>query len=226
MENIQYIPSEKNFAISKVKLKKDEVIDLNYDVTEVIGQESFTNTYHMESAKSVHPDMRELFKRLNPIMARVLKLTSFQSVVSSPDFKATAKQVKAAEVYSDELTAGVHVFGLSYSGKGDNVKVVLTAMYSVANNQKVVINSPAIRIEGESWGFEEELNDIAAGIEGEVYAYLYKGKKAQLELFNGQNDGHVFGDIGDAGADYSVSSEVEESEEQGEDSGDPWDANA
>lgn len=182
-----FTPSEAQFSISKVKLKKDGVVDLHYEVTETVGQETYTNKYHLESAKDVHPDMRQLFKSLNTIVARIFKFTSFQSVVSAPDFKATAKQREAADTYADEVTKGVHVSGLSYSGTGDNVKVVLTALYTVANNQKVAINTPAIRIEGESWGFEEELADIASQIEGEVYQFLFHGKKAQLEIF-GQGD--------------------------------------
>lgn len=188
-----FTPSEGQFSISKVKLKKDGVIDLHYEVTETVGQESYTNKYHLESAKDVHPDMRELFKNLKPIVSRIFKLTSFQSVVSAPDFKATAKQKEAADSYADEVTNGVHVTGLSYGGTGDNVKVVLTALYTVANNQKVAINTPAIRVEGESWGFEEQLQEIVAAVEKEVYQFLYEGKKAQLEIFGQDDDEHVFG---------------------------------
>lgn len=181
------IPNEEKFSISKIKLKSDGILDLSYEITEVIGQESYTNKYHLESAKDVHPDLRNLFKSLNPIVARILQLNAFQSVVSTPDFKATAKQKEAADAYADEVVGNVNLIGLSYSGTGDNVKVVLTAMYTVANNQKIVINTPAIRITGESWGFEEELTGVASAIESEAYEFLFKGKKAQLELFGAED---------------------------------------
>ena len=54
--NVMLIPSEKAFALSKVKTLKDGGLDVHYEVTETIGNESYTNKYHVESAK----DMRQL----------------------------------------------------------------------------------------------------------------------------------------------------------------------
>ncbi len=48
------IPSEKAFALSKVKTLKDGGLDVHYEVTETIGNESYTNKYHVESAKDIH----------------------------------------------------------------------------------------------------------------------------------------------------------------------------
>ena len=60
---------------------------------------------------------------------------------------------------------------------------MLTGLFTVANEQKVCINSPRLRFSTETWGFEEELENIIAEIESEVYAFLFKGKKAELTLF-------------------------------------------
>lgn len=60
------IPSEKAFALSKVKTLKDGGLDVHYEVTETIGNESYTNKYHVESAKDIHPDLRDCFDRLAP----------------------------------------------------------------------------------------------------------------------------------------------------------------
>ena len=65
------IPSEKAFALSKVKTLKDGGLDVHYEVTETIGNESYTNKYHVESAKDIHPDLRDCFDRLRPIMGRI-----------------------------------------------------------------------------------------------------------------------------------------------------------
>lgn len=50
-ENVMLIPNEKSFVLSKVKLVKDGGLDVHYEVTEVSGNESYTNKYHVESAK-------------------------------------------------------------------------------------------------------------------------------------------------------------------------------
>lgn len=182
------IPSEKAFALSKVKTLKDGGLDVHYEVTETIGNESYTNKYHVESAKDIHPDLRECFDRLRPIMGRIFNITSFLSMVETDDFKANKNQKEVARNFADEMLKNIEVRGVSYSGQDDNVGVVLTGLFTVSNNQKTAINSPRLKFNTETFGFEEELEAIVADIENEVYAFLFKGKKAQLELFGADGE--------------------------------------
>lgn len=186
--NVMPIPSEKSFALSKVKTLKDGGLDVHYEVTETIGNESYTNKYHVESAKDIHPDLRECFDRLRPIMGRIFNITSFLSMVETDDFKANKNQKEVARNFADEMLKKIEVRGVSYSGQDDNVGVVLTGLFTVSNNQKTAINSPRLKFNTETFGFEEELEAIVADIENEVYAFLFKGKKAQLELFGADGD--------------------------------------
>lgn len=178
-----FVPSEKAFALSKVKLIKDGGLDVHYEVTETVGNESYTNKYHVESAKDIHPDLRACFERLRPIVGRIFNITSFLSFMETPETKATKAQKDAAREYADEMLRNIEVRGVSFSGQDDNVGVVLTGLFTVSNNQKTAINSPRLKFNTETFGFEEELEEIAGDIEREVYAFLFKGKKAQLELF-------------------------------------------
>lgn len=182
------IPSEKAFALSKVKTLKDGGLDVHYEVTETIGNESYTNKYHVESAKDIHPDLRDCFDRLRPIMGRIFNITSFLSMVETSDFKATKKQSELSRDFADEMLKNIEVRGVSFSGQDDNVGAVLTGLFTVSNNQKTAINSPRLNFNTETFGFEEELEEIAADIETEVYAFLFKGKKAQLELFGADGE--------------------------------------
>lgn len=181
--NVMPIPSEKSFALSKVKTLKDGGLDVHYEVTETIGNESYTNKYHVESAKDIHPDLRECFDRLRPIMGRIFNITSFLSMVETDDFKANKNQKEVARNFADEMLKNIEVRGVSFSGQDDNVGVVLTGLFTVSNNQKTAINSPRLKFKTETFGFEEELEAIVADIENEAYAFLFKGKNAQLELF-------------------------------------------
>ena len=178
------IPSEKNFALSKVKCIKDGGLDVHFEVVETIGESVYTEKYHMESAKDIHPDLRACFKQLRPIMARIFNLTSFLTLVATPDFAASESQQKAGEEFAKELLEKIEVRGISLSGKDDNVGVILTGLFTVINNQKTCINSPRLKFSQIVYGFEEELEQIIAEIETEVYAFLFLGKKAELELFN------------------------------------------
>lgn len=182
------IPSEKAFALSKVKTLKGGGLDVHYEVTETIGDESYTNKYHVESAKDIHPDLRDCFNRLRPIMGRIFNITSFLSIVETPDFKATQKQNELSRDFADEMLKNIKVRGVSFSGQNDNVGVVLTGSFAVLDNQKTAINSPRINFNTKVFGFEKELEEIAADIETEVYAFLFKGKKAQLELFGADGE--------------------------------------
>ena len=186
--NVMPIPSDKSFALSKVKTLKDGGLDVHYEVTETIGNESYTNKYHVESAKDIHPDLRECFDRLRPIMGRIFNITSFLSMVETDDFKANKNQKEVARNFADEMLKNIEVRGVSYSGQDDNVGVVLTGLFTVSNNQKTAINSPRLKFNTETFGFEEELEAIVADIENEVYAFLFKGKKAQLELFGADGE--------------------------------------
>lgn len=187
-QNVMPIPSEEKFALSKVKLLKDGGLDVHYEVTEVVGNESYTNKYHVESAKDIHPDLRDCFDCLRPIMGRIFNITSFLSMVETSDFKATKKQSELSRDFADEMLKNIEVRGVSFSGQDDNVGVVLTGLFTVSNNQKTAINSPRLKFNTETFGFEEELEEIVADIESEVYAFLFKGKKAQLELFGADDE--------------------------------------
>lgn len=208
-QNVMPIPTKEKFSLSKVKLLKDGGLDVHYEVTEVVGNESYTNKYHVESAKDIHPDLRDCFDRLRPIMGRIFNITSFLSMVETSDFKATKKQSELSRDFADEMLKNIEVRGVSFSGQDDNVGVVLTGLFTVSNNQKTAINSPRLKFNTETFGFEEELEEIAADIENEVYAFLFKGKKAQLELFGAdgepapdlvaepEKEGGLFTEVGD-----------------------------
>lgn len=213
------IPSEKAFALSKVKTLKGGGLDVHYEVTETIGDESYTNKYHVESAKDIHPDLRDCFNRLRPIMGRIFNITSFLSIVETPDFKATQKQNELSRDFADEMLKNIKVRGVSFSGQNDNVGVVLTGSFAVLDNQKTAINSPRLNFNTKVFGFEKELEEIAADIETEVYAFLFKGKKAQLELFGADGEpapGLSAEKVEDNGLFQNVDDPADENEENDE----------
>lgn len=187
-EKVMLIPSKDKFSLSKVKTLKDGGLDVHYEVTEVVGNESYTNKYHVVSAKDIHPDLRKLFEGLRPIMGRIFNITSFKSMVATPDFKATKKQQDIAENFAEECLKNIEVRGVSLSGQDDNVGVVLTGLFTVSNNQKTAIDSPRLKYNTETFGFEEELEDIVCNIEEEVFEFLFEGKKAQMELFGADGE--------------------------------------
>lgn len=182
-------PSEKAFQLSKVKVIPGGGLDVHFEVEETCGAEVYRETYHLSSSKEIHPDLKKLFDRLKPIMARVYHLSFFRSLMETPEFKATKKQHELAEEAFKEVLAKLDVTGISLSGKDSNVGVVLTGVFTADSNQKMAINSHRMKFSDERYGFEEEMESIIGNIESEVYAFLFKGKKAQLELFTDESFG-------------------------------------
>lgn len=180
-------PNPKDFQLEKVKLVNNGGICAHYDVTEVVGGTSYTNHYVVDNGMDVHPDLAGLFEDLRPIVARVFNINSFLSFVEDPANKIPAKIQEQARGFAGELLNNIEVRGVSFSGKDDNVGVVITAVYTTANGLKTCINTPRIKMATISFGFEEELEEIVGKIEREVYAYLFDGKQAQLSLFGAEN---------------------------------------
>lgn len=177
------VPTEKNFSLEKVKLAKDGGIEAQYEVIETNGGESYVNHYAVNNAMEIHPDLANLFKDLRPIVARVFGITSFLSMLESPDMKLPESKLFAARSFANELLNNIEVRGVSYSGQDENVGVVITAVYTTGNGLKTCINTPRLKMATISFGFEEELETIVGKIEREVYAFLFEGKQAQLSLF-------------------------------------------
>ena len=177
-------PSKTNFKLSKVKLIKDGGLDCQYEVEEVVGQEVYHNKYNSESPKQEHPDLKNCFNKLKPIIARIYHLTFFKTLMDTQEFKASRVQIEVADKAFEEVMEKVDVTGISLSGEDENVGIVITGTFTADTNQKMAINSHRIRLEGDHYGFEEELGEIVSEIEEEVYAYLFEDKQAQLQLFN------------------------------------------
>ena len=177
-------PSEKAFNLCKVKVVSGGGLDVTFEVEEAIGAEVYRENYHLASSKEIHPDLQKLFDRLKPIMARVYHLSFFRSLLETPDFKATKKQKELAEEAFKEVIAKLNVTGVALSGKDDNVGVILTGTFTADSNQKMAINSHRMKFSDTRYGFEEEMEEIIGEIESEVYAFLFKNKKAQLTLFD------------------------------------------
>ena len=181
--NLQAIPTEKDFNLSKVKLLPTGGIKVNYQITQVIEGEASVIDRDETCDRDVHPDLVGLFEDLRSIVARVFNVTAFLSFLESPEMKLPDSKKALAREFADGLLEKIDVRGVSWSGSDENVGVVITAVMETPNGLKSVVNTPRIKLAQISFGFEEELEAITAAIKGEIYAYLFKGKQAQLSLF-------------------------------------------
>ncbi len=187
-KTLQTIPTEKDFNLSKVKLLPKGGIQAEYQVTQTIDGDASLIDRNETCTRDVHPDLAAMFEDLRTIVGRVFNITSFLTLLESDEMKLPESKIMLARSFADELLSKIEVRGVSWSGTGDNVGVVITAVFETPNGLKTCINTPRIKMAQISFGFEEELETIVESIKTEVYAYLFKGKQAQLSLF-GQDGG-------------------------------------
>ena len=198
-EKLQSIPTEKDFNLSKVKLLPKGGIQAEYQVTQVVGGEPSVLDRNETCSRDVHPDMTKMFKDLRIIVARVFNITSFLTLLESDEMKLPESKKMIARNYADELISKIEVRGVSWSGSDENTGVIITAVFETPNGLKTCINTPRIKMAQISFGFEEELETICETIKTEVYAYLFKGKQAQLSLFGEEQEQEPAADGGDDG---------------------------
>ena len=180
-KTLQTIPTEKDFNLSKVKLLPKGGIQAEYQVTQTVDGENSLIDRNETCTRDVHPDLLGLFEDLRNIVARVFNITSFLTFLDAEVVNHNIQD--RARAFADELLEKIEVRGLSWSGTGDKSGVVITAVYETANGLKTCINTPRIVLATISFGFEEELETIVETVKKEVYAYLFKGKQAQMSLF-------------------------------------------
>lgn len=184
------VPSREMFSLSKVTIDKDGGVDVCYEVLETISNENYTSQYQVSSTKEIHPDLHILFMKLRPIMARVFNMMYPLIMVQNPNFMATGAQKELAASFFEECLEAIKVNGVSLSGQEDKAGVILKGLFTLSETQVAKLCTPKLKYNVKCFGFEAELKTIVMGIEREVYAFLFEGKKAQLELF-GTDDGEM-----------------------------------
>ena len=178
--------NEKNFNLSKVKLDPNGGLKAEYQITTVVDDEPSVITRKESCSRDVHPDLSDSFKALRQIVGSVFGFTQLLTELDTGEMSAGTKARLKAKI-EDQLDK-IEVRGIALSGSEEKAGVIITAILETANGTKTCINTPRIRLESDSFGFEEELQDCCEAIKTEVYQYLFEGKQAQLSLFGEQND--------------------------------------
>lgn len=182
-DNLMAIPSEQSFKLSKVQLKGNGCIKVNYEICESVGDIEYTNKYKIESTKEIHPDMKHLFACLVDVLADTCNVYDLVDTVCLSKFEATEEQKAIAREETEATTERIRVKSVTLSGKDDNVGCIISGEMEVKCGLKVTVISPRLRYKEEIFGFEHELGTVLTELQKETYAYLFQGKHAELEEF-------------------------------------------
>jgi len=174
---------ESQFTLKKVKRLKGGGLEINYEVVDTVGQETYYDEAQKKSSKEPHPDLVAILRSLGAEVGRILKLNTISLVVGEKDFNASAAQKDYAERAATNMFNTVRVNGISVTGTGENKGCKILAVYQPDSMQALAVN-PQIRFNADMYGFEGDVEDKLEALEKECYAYLFEDKKAQLEIFD------------------------------------------
>jgi len=172
-------PNKDQFDLKQVKVK-DGVVEFKASLELVDGVESFRPELNDKYPIVPHPDLTNALEEMREYLAICHGITSLHSVVLTPEFKLTNKQLDFVDKWKEGMLFDVSVTGIALSGQDGNRGVIITGIYDGQ-----AINSKRIKFTGTSYGFEEELEGHVATVINETYEFVFNGKKAQLDMLDG-----------------------------------------
>lgn len=171
--------TRQNFTLKAVKTLKNGGLKLDYQLKDIVGEEVYLDDEIKESSKIPHPDLKTLLKSLKPTVSTIM---GYAGLLKASEGNKVYE--KAQTAYA-ELMERIEVTGISISGSSENRGFIITSVFTAQSGQRIAINSHRIRFVDVNYGFEAELEGVVTKIEDECYSYLFENKKAQLELFQG-----------------------------------------
>lgn len=177
-----------NFKLSKAKVIRGGGLDIHFTTITKNGNEVYEEDLHVKCVRTPHPDLMACIHALKPVVARVVGITNAQTVVNSREFGASKGQADMIGAATKHQIESLEISGVTITGDKEKKGVIITALITAENKQKMCINTHKILLAGSSYGFEEELEDTISELESEVYEYYYNGKEPQMSIFDGESD--------------------------------------
>lgn len=174
---------ESNFSLQKLKRLNGGGIHIEFETKRVEESETFYDNEKLDSSREPHEDYLAKIRSLKPYLCEILGFTDVRTIVSHEDFKATDKQIKAAETGYQNKVANIEITGFSIHGKEGNQNVIINGKMTINKLGVIALNTPRIKFSNNIYGWEEDLKELAEQIEHESYLYLFEGKREQLKMF-------------------------------------------
>jgi hypothetical protein len=173
------------FILNSVKVNKKEGLDIVYSefTNEEDGEHEVPFTCEHPGRR--HPDFDKALKKLVPFLAKTYHVTDatekLLSEIKQEITPGNEKIVSRLKEIQKDLLSKVTVTGISISGEEQFRGVIISGKIEGFNSNSAM-NTTRVVFAQDSLGFEKEVEEIVDVIEEEVFQYLTKNKRAQLEL--------------------------------------------
>jgi len=180
--------NEDRFTLTKVKREKNGGLDIHFDYIVKDGEETYNNKGELADDKIPHPDLMERIKKLKPFLVDAYGFNKYRKLISNAEFQGTEDQVTKTEDLNAEILGKVDITGVSVSGQEDNRGAIITGTFDIQNGVKTALNSHRIKFSSTFFGWESEVGELIDELQKECYLYLFKNKKAQLDIPFGEDE--------------------------------------
>lgn len=145
----------KDFILKSMKRLPNGGLAASFVANTVVGSEIYKSTVSKESDQLPSPDLTSKLELLKPMLMEVFRYKK-----------------------GEFLT----VNGISLSGTEKNAGIIIKGKVKTHSGVHTAINTPRMKFNVTTYGYEEEMKKITDELTAEVYEYLFNGKAAQLEM--------------------------------------------
>lgn len=176
-----------DFELKSCKIS-EEGVKVSFIEKRVVKGHTETFSHEMDGDVIPHPDLIQARDAMKEYLMRSLNRYSvYEEAIKY--LKGEQRQI-VVDAFLD-LCNETKVTGISISGQDHLVGVIIKGKEKNQMGGYSAMNSPRIVFSSDKLGYEEDVQNQLDIIENEIFAYLFGGKKAQKDLFDGDEDEKV-----------------------------------
>lgn len=171
-----------NFELKRVKFISDGLeVDYN-DCINVDGE--FSKTFHkVKNPEYPHPDLSRMAANLRNYVAKLMGVMNFANIAYLSDL---AKQDKVLDKQFQDFfeTQATRIMIREIVRDEEKNTVIIKYEFTGIDFSLFKMQTPKIQLEGETLKFEIGMDTDLENLKHEIFDYLFKGKRAQLSIFD------------------------------------------
>jgi hypothetical protein len=173
------------FDLKKIKINPEGKVEISYKSENSEEGRASYDEYVVISDIFPHPDLRNAIKKLSIYLADANGLRAYRNLPHIPPAKIekwNQKEIQdILDVLDNHVYATVQASGIALSGKDHDLAVIITGKHET-KTASVAMNSPRIRVTGDSFGFEASVFDVVDEVIEEARKFVEEKKSAQMSM--------------------------------------------
>ena len=174
-----------SIILKKIKLDADGKVSVVYHEPDNSTGSATKDVIERTSDRTPHPDLTAAIKTLTPFLTDSNALRPHRDwgtlKLTKPEIKKMNDLGPILDKLDEFVFSSVIPSGIAISGNDEHTAVVITGKH-MTGNTAVAMNSPKISLNGDTWGFEQGIEDALETILEEARLFIVEKKSAQLQM--------------------------------------------